>query len=67
MKAASLSPLPSVEKQGTSDVGSYRPGSAKIIAPFPKEQKLEKKRRTQSSDIGNKLTCRKSLCLQDTQ
>jgi len=67
MKAASLSPLPSVEKQGTSDVGSYRPGSAKIITAFPNEQKLEKKRRTQSSDIGKKLTCRKSLCLQSNK
>jgi len=43
VKAASLGPLPSVEKQGTSDVGSYRPGSAKIITAFPNEEKLEKK------------------------
>jgi len=67
VKAASLSPLLSVAKQGTSDAGSCRPGSTKIITVFPNEENLEKKRRAQSSDMGKKLICRKSLCLQQSK
>jgi hypothetical protein len=62
VKAASLSPLPSIAKQRTSDARSSRPGSTKIIAVSPFKVELEKKRGVQSTDTDKKLTCHKSLC-----
>jgi hypothetical protein len=43
VKAASLSPLPSISKQGTSDATSSRPGLAKIRTVSPYKWELEKK------------------------
>jgi len=42
VKATSLGSLSSIAKQGTSDVESYRPGSAEIITAYPNEFKFEK-------------------------
>ena len=62
VKAASLSPLPSISKQGTSVARSARPGSTKIITVSPFNVDLEKKRWVKSTDSGKQLMCRKSLC-----
>jgi hypothetical protein len=43
MKAARLSPLPSVAKQSTSDARPSRPGSAKIITTSSYKEQMEKK------------------------
>jgi len=61
VKAASLSPLPSVSKQGTSDARSARPGSMKIITVSPFKVEQETKRWVKSTHSGKQLMCRKSL------
>jgi hypothetical protein len=62
VKFASLSPLPSVSKQDTSDARSSRPGAANIISVCPYTLAMEKKWAVQSADTGKKLNCRKSHC-----
>jgi hypothetical protein len=63
VKAASLGQLPSILKQDTSNSASSRPDLAKLVTIAIHKDELEKKkRRVQSTDEGNKLTCRKSLC-----
>jgi hypothetical protein len=43
VKAVRPSQLPSISKQGTSDVGSYRPGSGEIITTSSYKAQVEKK------------------------
>jgi hypothetical protein len=62
VKAASLSPLPSISKQDTSDARSSRTGSTKIITVSPFKVDLQKNRWVKSTDSGKQLMCRKSLC-----
>jgi len=62
VKAASVSQLSSISKQGKSDVRSARPGSTNIITVSLFKVEQEKKRWVKSTDSGKQLTCPKSLC-----
>ena len=62
VKTASLIRLPSILKQGTSDVGSSGPAPAKFVTISIHNEELEKKTLLQSIDAGRQLACRKPLC-----
>jgi hypothetical protein len=62
VKAASLSPLPSILKRRTSDAGSTRPGLATLVNMYIHKEELEKETGVHSTDEDKKLTCRQSLC-----